>query len=85
MRDQGIDEMGLVRNDRRYLRVLHDTFGGGAAGKDALSHSLGIAAETLESDIEPFLLSKGLILRLPTGRQLNTVCFRLCQTLTVNI
>ena len=85
MRDQGIDELGLSRNDRRYLRTLHDVYGGGAAGKATLSHSLGIAEETLESEVEPFLLSKGLILRLPTGRQLNTDGFRLCQTLTVNL
>jgi Holliday junction DNA helicase RuvB len=85
MKDQGIDSMGLNRNDRRYLRTLHDVYGGGAAVKATLSHSLGIAEETLESEIEPFLLSRGLILRLPTGRQLNTHGFRLCQTLTVNI
>jgi len=85
MQDQGIDEMGLGRNDRRYLRILHDTYGGGAVGKVVLSHSLGIAEETLETDIEPFLISKGLILRLPSGRQLNTEGFNLCRTLTVNI
>ena len=85
MKDQGIDELGLSRNDRRYMRILHDTFGGGAVGKAALSHALQIAEETLESDIEPYLLSKGLILRLPSGRQLNTDGFRLCQTLTVNL
>jgi Holliday junction DNA helicase RuvB len=85
MKDQGIDEMGLGRNDRRYLKTLHDVYGGGAVGKVAMSHSLGIAEETLESDIEPFLLSKGLILRLPSGRQLNTEGFKLCKTLTVCI
>jgi len=85
MRDQGIDEMGLGRNDRRYLKTLHDIYGGGAVGKVVLSHSLGIAEETLEADIEPFLISKGLILRLPSGRQLNTEGFNLCRTLTVNI
>jgi Holliday junction DNA helicase RuvB len=85
MEDQGIDEMGLTRNDRRYLKVLHDVYGGGAVGKVVLSHSLGIAAETLESDIEPFLLSKGLILRVPSGRQLNTDGFKLCRVLNVNL
>ena len=85
MKDQGIDEMGLVRNDRRYLKTLHDVYSGGPAGKVVMSHSLGIAEETLESDIEPFLLSKGLILRLPSGRQLNTEGFKLCQTLSVNL
>jgi Holliday junction DNA helicase RuvB len=85
MKDQGIDEMGLCRNDRRYLKVLHDVYGGGPAGKVVMSHSLGIAEETLESDIEPFLLSKGLILRLPSGRQLNTDGFKLSKILSVNL
>jgi Holliday junction DNA helicase RuvB len=85
MRDQGIDAMGLGRNDRRYLRVLHDIYGGGPAGKVVLSHSLGIAEETLESEIEPFLLSKGLVLRVPSGRQLNTEGFKLCRILNVNL
>ena len=83
MEDQGIDEMGLSRNDRRYLKILHEVYGGGPAGKVVLSHSLGIAAETLESEIEPFLLSKGLILRVPSGRQLNTDGFKLCRVLNV--
>jgi len=85
MKDQGIDEMGLGRNDRRYLKTLHDVYGGGAVGKVVMSHSLGIAEETLESEIEPFLMSKGLLLRLPSGRQLNTEGFKLCRTLTVNL
>jgi Holliday junction DNA helicase RuvB len=83
MKDQGIDAMGLGRNDRRYLKVLHDVYSGGPVGKVVLSHSLGIAEETLDSEIEPFLLSKGLILRLPCGRQLNTEGFNLCRTLEV--
>jgi Holliday junction DNA helicase RuvB len=46
MRDQGIDAMGLGRNDRRYLKTLHDVYSGGPAGKVVLSHSLGIAEPT---------------------------------------
>ena len=85
MKDKGIDAMGLVPIDRKYLRILHDTYGGGPAGKVVLSHSLLVAEETLETEIEPYLLVRNLILRIPKGRQLSTEGFKLCRTLKVDL
>ena len=63
-----IDGLGLERQDRRYLEIVMDVFGGGPAGLQAIAHSLSIPPDTLEDDIEPFLLRSGLIQRTPRGR-----------------
>lgn len=63
-----IDTLGLERQDRRYLTTLLDIFNGGPAGLTALAHSMSVPPDTLEDDIEPFLLRSGLIQRTPRGR-----------------
>lgn len=63
-----IDHLGLERQDRRYLETLVKTFSGGPAGVQALGHSLNIPADTLEDEVEPFLLRCGFIQRSPRGR-----------------
>jgi Holliday junction DNA helicase RuvB len=63
-----IDGLGLEKQDRRYLRTVIDVFNGGPAGLQAIAHSLSIPSDTLEDDIEPFLLRSGLIQRTPRGR-----------------
>ena len=63
-----IDSLGLERQDRRYLQTVIDVFQGGPAGLRAIAHSLSIPVDTLEDDIEPFLLRAGLIQRTPRGR-----------------
>jgi Holliday junction DNA helicase RuvB len=63
-----IDQIGLERQDRRYLETLIKTFSGGPAGVQALGHSLNIPADTLEDEVEPFLLRSGFIQRSPRGR-----------------
>lgn len=63
-----IDDLGLEKQDRRYLRTVIDIFGGGPAGLQAVAHSMSLPPDTLEDDIEPFLLRSGLIQRTPRGR-----------------
>lgn len=63
-----IDHLGLERQDRRYLETLIKTFSGGPAGVQALGHSLNIPSDTLEDEVEPFLLRCGFIQRTPRGR-----------------
>lgn len=63
-----IDLLGLEKQDRRYLETVIEIFQGGPAGLRALAHSLSIPPDTLEDDIEPFLLRTGLIQRTPRGR-----------------
>lgn len=63
-----IDDLGLDRQDRRYLETLIVVFGGGPAGIQALAHSMNLSPDTLEDEVEPFLLRCGLIQRTPRGR-----------------
>ncbi|QDT53588.1 Holliday junction ATP-dependent DNA helicase RuvB [Caulifigura coniformis] len=63
-----IDELGLERQDRRYLETIISIFGGGPAGLQAIAHSMSLSPDSLEDDIEPFLLRMGLIQRTPRGR-----------------
>ncbi len=65
---QEVDPYGLDKNDRRYLEVLIEAFGGGPTGGDALAATLNIAGDTLTDDIEPYLLREQYIVRSPRGR-----------------
>jgi Holliday junction DNA helicase RuvB len=66
----GIDERGLDRQDRKYLEVLAGVFGGGPAGLEAIAHTMSVSPDTLEDEVEPFLLRSGLIVRTQRGRQI---------------
>ena len=63
-------ELGLDGFDRRYLETLQRVFGGGPAGIEAIAHTMSTAVDTLEDDVEPFLLRYELIIRTPRGRRL---------------
>jgi Holliday junction DNA helicase RuvB len=63
-----VDQLGLENQDRRYLRTLLETFGGGPTGIQAISHSMNVPADTLEDEVEPFLLRCGFLQRTPRGR-----------------
>lgn len=65
-----IDELGLERQDRRYLETIITVFTGGPAGLSAIAHTMNISPDTLEDEVEPFLLRSGLIQRTPRGRML---------------
>ena len=71
-----VDELGLDRQDRRYLRTLIDIFGGGPAGLNAIRHSMNVAPDTLEDEVEPFLLRCGLLQRTPRGRVVTAAAFQ---------
>lgn len=65
---QEVDSLGLEELDRKYLDTLIRIFAGGPAGVQAIAHSLNFPVDTLEDEIEPFLLRLGLIQRTPRGR-----------------
>ncbi|MFW6170159.1 MAG: Holliday junction branch migration DNA helicase RuvB [Planctomycetota bacterium] len=64
----GIDTLGLDPQDRRYLETVMRVFGGGPAGVEAISHTMNTSADTLEDEVEPYLLRSELIVRTPRGR-----------------
>lgn len=64
-----VDVEGLDKQDRRYLEVLVDVFGGGPTGVEALAATMNLPADTLSDEIEPYLLREQFIVRTPRGRQ----------------
>ncbi len=63
-----VDALGLDRQDRRYLETIVKVFSGGPAGLQALGHTMNVPPDTLEDEVEPFLLRIGFIQRTPRGR-----------------
>jgi len=66
----GVDEDGLDRADREYLRSIAERFAGGPVGLSTLAVALGEDAGTLEEVYEPYLIQQGLIQRTARGRVL---------------
>ena len=66
-----VDALGLDAQDRRYLWMIADLYGGGPVGVETLAAGLSEARDTLEDVVEPYLLQMGLIARTARGRVLN--------------
>jgi len=64
----GVDELGLGKQDRKYLEILIRVFAGGPAGIEAIAHTMNVSSDTLEDEIEPFLLRSEMVVRTPRGR-----------------
>ncbi|MCI4662560.1 MAG: Holliday junction branch migration DNA helicase RuvB [Neomegalonema sp.] len=71
-----VDDLGLDSNDRRYLRVLAENYGGGPVGVETIAAAMSEARDAIEEVIEPFLLQQGLIARTPRGRVLGMKAWR---------
>jgi holliday junction DNA helicase RuvB len=64
----GIDELGLDKQDRGYLDTLIRVFLGGPTGLEAIAHTMNVSGDTLEDEVEPFLLRSELLVRTRRGR-----------------
>ena len=64
---QGIDEYGFDVYDRMYLDILKNNKGN-PLGLKSISSLTGIAIETIENSIEPYLVRKGFAKRTQKGR-----------------
>ena len=73
---QDIDVVGLDRQDRRYLETLIRVFRGGPTGAEALAATMSVAVDTLEEEVEPFLLRREFIIRTPRGRKATHLAYR---------
>jgi Holliday junction DNA helicase RuvB len=71
-----VDDLGLDGADRRYLRMLGETFAGGPVGVETMAAALSESRDAIEEVIEPFLLQQGLLLRTPRGRMLGRKAWR---------
>lgn len=64
---QGIDSLGMDNNDRLYIEVLKKNRGNPIGIKN-ISSMTGIAMETIENSIEPFMMRMGYVFRTQKGR-----------------
>jgi Holliday junction DNA helicase RuvB len=69
---QGIDDKGLDLYDRMYLEVLKKNKMN-PLGLKSISSLTGIAMETIENSVEPFLIRMGYAVRTPKGRVIGNV------------
>jgi Holliday junction DNA helicase RuvB len=60
-----IDPLGLTELDRKYLSLLKPN---GAIGLNYISSALSLDADTIQDEIEPYLIQLGLVERTPRGR-----------------
>src|ERR1043166_6261506 len=70
-----VDKRGLDAFDRRYLRLVAESFGGGPVGIETIAAALGEARDAIEEIVEPFLLQQGFVQRTPRGRVLSGAAF----------
>jgi len=72
---EGVDELGLDRLDRAFLRTIVEQYGGGPAGIAAIAATLTEDAETLEDVVEPYLLKEGFVTRSASGRRATATAY----------
>ncbi|MDD4940210.1 MAG: Holliday junction branch migration DNA helicase RuvB [Candidatus Omnitrophica bacterium] len=68
LNDLRIDKAGLDQIDRKVLKLMLDSFGGGPVGIESLAASLNEEVDTIEDTIEPYLLKAGYLKRTSRGR-----------------
>jgi holliday junction DNA helicase RuvB len=73
---EGVDELGLDRLDRAFLRTIVEQYRGGPAGIAAIAATLTEDAETLEDVVEPYLLKEGFVTRTASGRRATAAAYR---------
>jgi Holliday junction DNA helicase RuvB len=73
---EGVDEAGLDRLDRAFLRTVIEQYGGGPVGIAAIAATLTEDAETLEDVVEPYLLKAGFIVRTASGRKATPAAYQ---------
>ncbi len=63
-----VDKLGLDSEDKKYIGIILDLFGGGPVGLDTISAAMCESAHTIEEVIEPYLIQQGIIQKTPRGR-----------------
>ena len=69
---QGIDEYGFDSNDMKYIEILKKNRGN-PLGLKSISSMTGIAMETIENSIEPYMIRMGYVIRSQKGRILGKI------------
>ncbi len=64
----GIDQAGFDDLDRKVLKLILESFGGGPVGIESLAASLNEEVDTIADTVEPYLLKAGYLKRTSRGR-----------------
>ncbi len=73
---QEVDSEGMDKQDRRYLETLIKVFNGGPTGIEALAATMSLAVDTLDDEVEPYLLRRHFIVRTPRGRRATPLAYQ---------
>ena len=71
-----VDSYGFDRNDRKVLRTIVKTFGGGPVGIETIAAAVSEEASTIEDVIEPYLMQQGMLNRTSRGRMATRETYR---------
>jgi len=63
-----IDEIGLDKSDKRFLKAIIEKYNGGPVGVETIASTLSEDSNTLEEVIEPYLMQIGFLKKTPRGR-----------------
>ena len=75
LNELGIDQAGFDDLDRKVLKLILESFGGGPVGIESLAASLNEEVDTIEDAVEPFLLNAGYLRRTSRGRTATKLAF----------
>jgi holliday junction DNA helicase RuvB len=70
-----VDRLGFDAFDKRYLKLIAGSFGGGPVGIETIAAALGESRDAIEEVVEPFLMQQGFVQRTPRGRILTGAAF----------
>jgi Holliday junction DNA helicase RuvB len=70
------DSMGFDQLDRRYLKLIAESFGGGPVGIETIAAGLSEPRDAIEDIIEPYMIQQGFIQRTPRGRVLTATAWK---------
>jgi Holliday junction DNA helicase RuvB len=73
--DLRIDKAGFDELDRKVLKTIVDSYGGGPVGIEALAASLNEEIDTIQDTVEPYLLKAGFLKRTSRGRVATKLTF----------
>ena len=76
LKSHDIDSSGLDALDRKVLRTLIDSYGGGPAGVEAIAATLNEEVDTLVDVVEPYLLKSGFLKRTSRGREATPLAYQ---------
>ena len=71
-----IDELGLERHDKNFLKTIIEKFSGGPVGVNTIAAALNEDTATIEEVYEPYLMKIGFLRRTSSGRIVEPAAYK---------